>query len=249
MCGATLIPAPAQPEKKGVRVTNFETGPRRFGRRIRLSAMLLLAANLCACAAKPPPCVSTQVPQNNVVYLVKHGWHTDIAIPADELRGNMTVFQRIFPGVKILVIGFGKRTFMTAPVHNAGDLVIGPFPGDGVMLVTGLSAAPDLAYKDGVTATLNLPPGGAERLSDFIWKSLKTDAGAPVELRPGFYLGSIFYVTNTRYAGTRTCNTWTADALQAAGLNIDPAGDIFSWQTLSRAEPLASSVCSIKANP
>ncbi len=189
------------------------------------------------------------MPRKDVVYLVKHGWHTDIAIPSPELRGNMTVFQRIFPGVKILVIGFGKRTFMTAPVHNAGDLVIGPFPGDGVMLVSGLSAAPDMAYKDGIIATLNLPPGGAERLSDFIWKSLKTDDGAPIELRPGFYLGSIFYVTTTRYAGTNTCNTWTADALQAAGLNINPAGDIFSWQTLSGAEPLAASVCAIKGDP
>ena len=216
---------------------------------IRFIIWLFLTANLCACATNLPPCVSAPAPPSNAVYLVKHGWHTDIAIPADELRGNMTVFQRIFPGVKILVIGFGKRTFMTAPVHNAGDLVIGPFPGDGVMLVTGLSAPPDMAYKDGVIATLNLPPGGAERLSDFIWKSLKTDDGAPVELRPGFYLGSIFYVTTTRYAGTNTCNTWTADALQAAGLNINPAGDIFSWQTLSGAEPLASSVCAIKGNP
>jgi uncharacterized protein (TIGR02117 family) len=225
----------------------FRSCPSRFAK--RFAVFLLLAADLCGCAANPPPCLAGSVPQNGVVYLVKHGWHTDIAIPADELRGNMTVFQRIFPGVKILVIGFGKRTFMTAPVHNAGDLVIGPFPGDGVMLVTGLSAAPEMAYKDGVIATLNLPPGGAERLSDFIWRSLKTDAGAPVELRPGFYLGSIFYVTTTRYAGTNTCNTWTADALRAAGLNINPAGDIFSWQTLSQAESLASSVCSIKANP
>ena len=87
----------------------------------------------------------------------------------------MTVFQRIFPGAKILVIGFGKRTFMTAPVQTSGDLVIGPFPGDGVMLITGLSAAPDMAYSDGTIATLDLPPNGAERLSAFIWKSLKTD--------------------------------------------------------------------------
>jgi uncharacterized protein (TIGR02117 family) len=219
------------------------------GRVLRSIALLLLTANLCACAATPPACLTAPIPQRNVVYLVKHGWHTDIAIPSPELRGNMTIFQQIFPGVKILVFGFGKRTFVTAPVHTIGDLVVGPFPGAGMLLVTGLSTTPDVAYNDGVTATLDLPAGGAERLSDFIWKTLKKANGAPLELRPGFFPGSIFYRTETRYADSRTCNTWTADALAAAGLNINPAGVVFSWQTMSQAEQLSTRTCAIKDNP
>jgi uncharacterized protein (TIGR02117 family) len=215
----------------------------------RFIFLLLLAANLCACAASPAPCLATPIPQTDVVYLVRHGWHTDLAIPSRELRGNMTVFQQIFPGLKILVVGFGKRTFVTAPVKTIGDLVVGPFPGPGIILATGLSVPPDTAYNDGITATLTLPPGGAERLSDFIWKSLKTDHGEPVKLRPGFFPGSIFYYTQTRYAGSRTCNTWTAQALQAAGLNINPTGDVFSWQTMSQAEQLSTRTCAIKDNP
>ncbi len=216
---------------------------------MRWFAMLLATAALSACAATPPPCVSATTPPANVVYLMKHGWHTDLAIPSAELRGNMTIFQRIFPGVKILVFGFGKRTFMTAPVHTSGELLIGPFPGEGLLLVTALRAPPDVAYPNGILATLNLPPDGPKNLSNFLWKTLKTDHGTPIELRPGFYAGSIFYRTETRYAGSRTCNTWTADALQAAGLNINPAGDIFSWQTMSAAEHIASRTCSIKGNP
>lgn len=216
---------------------------------MRLIVCLLLAATLGGCAANPSPCLATPIPPNNVVYLVKHGWHTDIAIPSHELRGNMTIFRRIFPGVKILVFGFGKRSFVTAPVHTIGDLVVGPFPGAGLLLVTGLSATPNVAYNDGITATLDLPSGGAERLSDFIWETLKKDHGTPLELRPGFFAGSIFYRTQTRYAGSRTCNTWTAEALRAAGLNINPSGVVFSWQTMSEAEGLSSSVCAIKDNP
>jgi Protein of unknown function (DUF2459) len=224
-------------------------GRQRRARVARWGPLWLVLAPLCGCAAKPPPCSSTPLPRHDVVYVVRHGWHTDIAIPSDELRGNMTIFQRIFPGLKFLVVGFGKRTFMTAPVQTSGDLVVGPFPGDGIILATGLNAPPDVAYNDGISATLDLPPGGAERLSDFIWNTLKTDNGAPVELRPGFFPGSIFYVTQTRYAGTRTCNTWTADALQAAGLKINPAGDVFSWQTMAQAEDFSGRVCAIKGNP
>ena len=57
---------------------------------MRFIALLLLAANLCGCAADPPPCPSAPIPWNNVVYLVQHGWHTDIAVPSQELRGNIT---------------------------------------------------------------------------------------------------------------------------------------------------------------
>jgi hypothetical protein len=220
-----------------------------FGRALRFIAGMLVTANLGGCVAEPPPCVSTPTPPNDVVYVVKHGWHTDIAIPSHELRGNMTIFQQIFPGVQILVFGFGKRTFVTAPVHTIGDLIVGPFPGAGMLLVTGLSTTPDIAYSDGISATLNLPPGGAERLSNFIWATLRTRHGVPVELRPGFFPGSIFYQTETRYAGTRTCNTWTADALEAAELHINPAGVVFSWQTMSQAEQLGARVCAIKDNP
>jgi uncharacterized protein (TIGR02117 family) len=224
-------------------------GPGWLVRARGLSGFFLLAAGLCGCATAPPPCVPVPVPRGDVVYLVRHGWHTDIAIPSDELRGNMTVFQRIFPGVRVLVFGFGKRTFMTAPVTTSGDLMVGPFPGDGIILVTGLNTTPDVAYNDGISATLALPASGAGRLSDFVWESLKKDQDAPVELRPGFFPGSIFYVTETRYAGTHTCNTWTADALRAAGLKVDPAGDLFSWQTMSQAEQFSGRVCSIKGNP
>jgi hypothetical protein len=158
----------------------------------RLTVFLLLAVSLCGCAAAPRACVPVPVPRDDVVYLVRHGWHTDIAIPSDELRGNMTVFQRIFPGVRVLVFGFGKRTFMTAPVATSGDFMAGPFPGDGIILVTGLNTTPDVAYNDGISATLALPAGGAGRLSDFVWGSLKKDQGVPVELRPGFFRGVFF---------------------------------------------------------
>jgi hypothetical protein len=221
--------------------------PHPAGRRVALAVLLL--AGLGGCADTTPACVPAAVPQNDVVYLIQHGWHTDLAIPSHELRGKMAVFQKIFPGSQVLVVGFGKRTFMMAPVTTSGDLLIGPFPGDGAILVVGLKGPPDLAYDDGVEATLPLPPAGAEKLSDFIWNTLDVQNGMPVKLGDGFFAGSVFYATRIGYAGTYTCNTWTVDALRSAGLHVDPTGVIFAGQAMARAAPLSGGVCTIKDTP
>jgi hypothetical protein len=224
----------------------------RRGRRAGLIALPLaiaLLTGLGGCGARPAACVPQPAPRTDVVYLIDHGWHTDIAIPSGELRGKMTVFQRIFPGLQVLVVGFGKRTFMMAPVTTSGDLLIGPFPGDGTILAVGLKGAPAVAYDQGIEATIALPPGGAKRLSDFVWNTLKVEDGTPEKLADGFFPGSIFYATRTGYAGTYTCNTWTADALHAAGLPIDADGVVFAGQTMSRAAPLSGGLCAIKDTP
>jgi hypothetical protein len=210
---------------------------------------LLLLVGLGGCAGAPPPCAPAPVPQADIVYVVRHGWHTDLAIPSRVLRGNMTVFRRIFPGLEVLVVGFGKRTFMMAPVTTSGDLLVGPFPGDGTVLIVGLKGSPDQAYEDGLEVTLKLPPGGAERLSNFLWDTLKIEHGAPVPLREGFFPGSVFYATRTDYAGTYTCNTWTADALRAAGLRVSPFGVVFAGQTMAEAARLSGGVCAINNTP
>jgi hypothetical protein len=183
------------------------------------------------------------------VYVVSHGWHTDLAIPAATLRGPMTRFRRVFPGMAVLVIGFGRRTFMMAPVTHLGDLLIGPFPGAGTLLAAGLTAPPDRAYPDGTMAVLPLSAGQADRLSAFVWHSFAFDRGEPRKIGDGFFPGSVFYAAATGYSGFYTCNSWTEDALHAAGLAAAPGGIVFAGQVMSRAVRRAGSACAIGATP
>ncbi len=174
------------------------------------------------------------------VALISHGWHTDLAIPADALAGPLGVFRHIFPGLGWLVVGFGKRTFMMAPVTGLGDLLVGPFPGPGAILALGLKADPARAYPSGTVVRLALTAAGQARLADFVWSTLRLDAhGRPVVIGPGPFPGGVFYATRLGYSGAETCNTWTADALHKAGLPISSAFDVFASQTMARAEPLS----------
>ena len=61
---------------------------------------------------------------------------------------------------------------------------------------------------------LPLPPGGADHLSDFVWRTLQVTHGVPVRIGNGFFPGSVFYGSGTGYSGLYTCNSWAADALQ-----------------------------------
>ena len=188
---------------------------------------------LSGCAAELPACPTTSP---NDVYLISHGWHTDLALSPD---GPLTPFRAIFPGVRYLVVGFGRRTFLAAPVHDAADLLIGPFPGNGALEVLGLNAPPTIAYLSGTVAELPLTPPERAKLNDAIWSSLeKTPAGAPRAIAGGSVSGSLLYAATLGYSGFYTCNTWTADMLRRAGLPVSPTLDVFAAQTMARAAPL-----------
>lgn len=193
--------------------------------------LLPLVAALAACTS-PPPLPAAREGDGATVSVIDHGWHTDLALPADEAQGKLRIFRAVFPGAKTLVFGFGKRTFMIAPAHSVWDYVIGPIPGDAAVQVSALSTTAAAAYPDLQVATVALPPAGAAAMSDFIWSTIAHDeAGRPRLLNAGPWPGSLFYVSRTDYSLAYTCNTWTATALERAGLPVE-AEDIHLAGTL-----------------
>ena len=62
------------------------------------------------------------------VYVVGQGWHAEIGIPVEELDENMSFFREIFPGARVIMFGYGKKTFFIAPPEAMTEYVLGPFP-------------------------------------------------------------------------------------------------------------------------
>ncbi|MGA9866478.1 MAG: DUF2459 domain-containing protein [Acetobacteraceae bacterium] len=210
-----------------------------------LAALGALAVG--ACTASPPVC-SLGKPATDLVYVVSRGWHVEVGLSTADLAGPLTVFRDIFPDARALLFGYGKRTFFTARVDTLREYVLGPFPGPAVIQVTGLAVLPTQAYPSSDVMVLRLPPGGARALSSYIWNDLGKDrAGGPRLVAQGNFPGSVFYAARSGYSPTHTCNTWAANALQAAGLPISGAGVIFSGQAVSRV--LAAGACTPEAPP
>jgi uncharacterized protein (TIGR02117 family) len=211
--------------------------------------LLLLGPIGCA---RPGPLISVPTDHMQTVSVIDHGWHTDVALPADEAVGGLAIFRTMFPRAKTLMFGFGKRTFMIAPVHSVADLVIGPFPGDAAIQVSAVSVSAAQAFPDLEVATLPLSSGGATALSDFIWQTIAHDAaGHPPLISKGPWPGSLFFASTHRYNLLYTCNTWTASALRHGGVPVHLSGVFFASQVMNqlRRPPIGSDIASVYTVP
>lgn len=196
-----------------------------------LAAMALLAG----CASVPrdeAPGVGDA--DAATVYVVRRGWHTDIGFAVRDLDGPLAAVAGNFPGANYLVVGFGDRGYLEARERGAADL-LALWPGEGLMLATGLEATPQQAFGADEVVELRLRRQAMAAVRSFVQDSFRVSTeGQPTGEAPGPYAGSLFFASSLRYSGMHTCNTWTAQALRAGKVPVQDEGVIFAWQLWSQ---------------
>jgi uncharacterized protein (TIGR02117 family) len=188
------------------------------------------------CSTLPPYPVTDAGPSAVTIYVIDRGWHTDVGVPAEEMNGSLAPLREAFPGVRYLVFGFGDREYLLARHTNFADMIRALFPGPGAILVTALRTSPSEAFGSSNVIALGVSRTGMDRISNFLSSNLETDKNG--ELHPlagGPYPGSVFYASATTYDATYTCNTWTAEALEIGGLEVNASGVLFAGQVMDRA--------------
>jgi hypothetical protein len=132
------------------------------------------------------------------------------------------------------------------------------WPGEALVLVTGLTATPAEAFGQKQVIALDVSPSQSRELQAFIAHSLRTTDGSGLEgsartvgsagaampqgadgalgtgrfavAAPGPYSGSLFYSSDLKYSGVHTCNTWVAEGLRSAQLSVRSRGTLFAGQ-------------------
>lgn len=207
----------------------FRNFPR--GRIAAICVAWLLTVHAAASAATTPGTAA----HSEVIFVVAGGWHTELAVPTKLIDGPLASLMRGLAGVPYVIFGWGARDYYMA--HNPGiaDLLRATTPGPAVMLVIPLAVSP-VAYAGAANVfPVSVSPAGVERLQRFLWGSLAKDrGGAPYEAGAGPYPQSVFYAATGRYDLSDTCNTWTAEALNAAGAPVTAAGVVFAGQLLDQ---------------
>ena len=201
----------------------------------------VIAVSACSSVIQPT-CPATR--SADVIYIVSQGWHLEIGIPVAELDESMSIYREIFPGARVIMFGYGKKTFFVAPAATMNEYMLGPFPGPAAIQVVGLSVTPTEAYPPADTVMLSLTPHGVQALSAFIWNDLVKDvSGKPQMLAPSNQPNGLFYAAQSEYTLFHTCNTWVADALHDAGLPVSGNNVIFSNQVITRIAEAAEEQC------
>ena len=212
------------------------------------SAFLACLLQLTACVMPARPTLPhSAAPLTATLFVIDHGWHTDIGLPADEVTGALVALKKRFPGARYLTFGFGEREFLTSREVTLGETLRALLPNRSAMLVTTLRDSPDTALGPGNVVTLRITADGLARLEYALWHGIeRTPADQPVSLGPGPYAGSEFFAALGTYDAFDTCNTWTATMLATAGLPVSAGGIMFSHQVMDQARTVARQQSSVE---
>lgn len=177
------------------------------------------------------------------VYVDSLGWHTGIVIAAKDaaqsLGGVIPEFRRS-PWVEI---GWGDRDFYMASGYSYSAGVRALFFSRGSAIhAAGFEETPERFFDQYELVQLTLNRQQLDSLLRYILEHLELDACCNAQrLGASLYGEGSFYAGRGDFSITRTCNSWTAGALVAAGCPIDAE--------LTRASTLLRELRGVRAFP
>ena len=175
------------------------------------------------------------------VWVVSHGWHTRVAMRRADVDQSTWPESGDFGDSTYLEVGWGDRDFYPDPEPSLWDAIDPVIRATSAALhVGGFDAPPHELFAGQPVVRLSVAAAGIARLSRFIGDHYVRDAaGNAVRIGPGYYPRSAFYLATGRYhALTYNSNSWTASALRAAGVPMDPA-TVTSGGVMRKARALA----------
>ena len=171
-------------------------------------------------------------PDAVTIYVLNNGFHTDIVLPASEVRargGALADAAQSLPDSQWLVYGWGDAGFYTAKGLSAGRVFDGLralfwINNPSVIRLYGLARSPDQAYVGRVATPVRLSRAGFAALDRHMAASFSTNGNAPV-VYPVAGTTDLFFSSREHFSALRVCNNWTSDQLAAAGLPTAPMLD------------------------
>lgn len=205
--------------------------------------ILLLAACMPACseplakrAFTPPEAIAAHI------FVIYDHWHSAILIRAADLLPKSLPEVRDFTSADYLEFSWGDREYFPHPDPGLGLALKAAFFSSGSIIhVVGVRGSPPTSYPNAEIITIAMTTPEFQRLVQFISETfVRSPPGSASESRPGLSQNARFYLAQGRFSILRTCNTWVAEALQAAELPINPAWVITAGSLGRRVRPLGT---------
>jgi uncharacterized protein (TIGR02117 family) len=185
-----------------------------------------------SCAPQEPACKQ--------VFIVHNAWHAAIVLNKEDLSSIALPELADFPGARFLEFSWGDRDFFTDPNAGVWAALRAAFWSSGSVLhLVGFNDGVAEFYRGSETTELRLAPPAYRLLIDFLSHAFARPASAGrAQSSPGLFAYSRFYPATARFSLLRTCNTWVAEALSAAGLPVSPGGVLTAGNLASQLAPL-----------
>jgi len=159
-------------------------------------------------------------------YIIGFDWHTGIVIEVSDIPDSLKINHPDFPRNKFLEIGWGDRAFY----QNAGSDInywlavkAALFPTESALHINGFDQSVNEYYPARRIVELQVNEENFTNLCVFIYSAFARDScGMEIGLGKGLYDNSQFFLGEDYYYFPKTCNVWTAQAIDAAGISIAP---------------------------
>lgn len=212
-----------------------------YAARHTAGAVMLLLLSACApppLPAAPPPASSRA--QGPALGVLREGWHTGLIVPEAELSGPLRPLRVWFAHAPFVVIGWGERRYYMARRPGLLTGLAALFPSRSVIHVRAWRPEPRLSRRPGQVSWLRLVPADWRGLRTFLGRAFAQTPHDRLEVLGAHGRRGLFFAATGTYDALHTCNTWTMEALRAAGLPAASAGVLFASQVRAalRAAPL-----------
>ena len=169
--------------------------------------------------------IDTTVASQRKIHIVNLGWHAGIIVPIDTVLKRNLPEASNFPDKKYLEIGWGDKAFYQTSNPSFGVALDALLKStSSVIHLYGFNPNIHVTFKNAEIIELHIEEYNYIKLLYFIHKSLMRNADGSARLEgPGLYgkESSFFYAANGQFHLFNTCNTWVANAIQAAGMDLD----------------------------
>lgn len=184
--------------------------------------LLIAALLLGACASMPR---TQDIPVANtryIIYFIYRGWHTSVLIDAKTLATYSPLLAPDLRGQHYGRVGFGDGDYFTGKSKSVGSATRALFASrSSALQLLSYDYEPFSEIPADTLVPLAISDSGMRQLIDHINKSIALDDhGNPLRMPAmGGAMGD-FYLANTHYSAFSNCNTWSGQALRAAGLPV-----------------------------
>jgi len=160
---------------------------------------------------------------NKDIFVINHGIHAGIILKVEDINSSIWKVDTMFKEFEYIEIGWGDEDFYKSSDPSVWmTLKAGLFPTSSVLHLRAISQYKLNRFSKDKIVKLSISKEEFDKLSLFIENSFAKENGKFIVLSKGLYPESLFYISSKTYHIFNTCNVWTAQALESAGVNITP---------------------------
>jgi len=194
---------------------------------MKVKLLIVILSLLTACSSKPYVVKYFEMPAaagQEEIYIVNHGWHTGIVVPAKKIKNKLPKLRERFGDIPYIEFGWGDKDYYQAKEITSGlTLNAILWPTESVIHAVAVPKKADKYFANSIVETLCLSGREYSSLLRFISESFyKDEHGKILQLKGGIYGNSQFYKSVGNFYFMNTCNKWTAKGLKSAGMDISP---------------------------